>query len=253
MELVPNARLRILGPLALTCAGTRADLGTPQQQAVLAVLLANAGTPVPLGRLVDDLWGAGAQPGAGSVVRTYVSRLRRALAPFGLNGTLTSRHGAYRLDPAPLTLDADRFVSLVAKARRERPAADAARLFEAAFSLWNGTALAGVPGDSAARERSRLTRLWLDAVQDWMWLRMTLGEHREVAAGLPLLLEDHRWDEPLYEIYLTALHRSGRRAEALSVYRKTRELFSHELGVGPGPGLRAVHEEILTGVVRRAS
>ncbi|WP_169515266.1 AfsR/SARP family transcriptional regulator [Amycolatopsis benzoatilytica] len=253
MKLLRNARLTILGPPVLTCAGARVDLGTPQQQAVATVLLANAGSYVPLARLVDDLWGPSAPSGPGSVVRTYVSRLRRVLAPFGLDQAIKSRPGCYLLDPVPFAVDAEEFDSLSTAARREPGVRAAKRLLDDALALWSGTALAGVPGETAERERSRLSRLRLDAVEDWLWLRIELGEHREVAAGARLLIDENRWEEPLYEIYLTALHRSGRRAEALAAYRSTRELFSRELEVVPGPRLQAVHEEILAGVSRRAS
>jgi tetratricopeptide (TPR) repeat protein len=44
---------------------------------------------------------------------------------------------------------------------------------------------------------------------------------------------------------MLALDGSGRRPEALEAYREAREVLVEELGVEPGPGLRAAHEAVL--------
>ncbi|GGL04504.1 hypothetical protein GCM10007964_53320 [Sphaerisporangium melleum] len=241
-------RFTILGPPGLICGDTWLDLGGPQQQAVLMLLLANGGGFVRIGELIDGLWGDQAPATGEAVIRTYVSRIRRLLAEHGLCGAISSQAGGYMLDPSPFTLDAEEFDDLVEAARQERAdghLAAAAEHLERALGLWRGTALAGVPGEAAERERSRLERLRLVAAQESLWLRLELGEHTEVAAEVPLLIEQNRLEEPLYEIQLLALCRGGRRAEALEVYRMVYDLLGKELGVGPGPRLRAVHEKIL--------
>jgi DNA-binding SARP family transcriptional activator len=246
--LPARCRFTVLGPPGLRCGPAEPDPGSPQQQAVLAALLAARGRFVPVGELVDGLWGERAPATGEAVVRTYISRLRRLFAGHGLEPALRSRAGGYRLDPEWFTLDATEFTGLVDTARRQRAegnAAAAARHLEAALALWTGTALAGVPGEAAERERCRLERLKLTATQELLRLRLDLGRAAEVAAEVPPLIELNRLEEPLYEIQLLALERSGRRAEALAVYRAVHDLFDRELGVGPGPRLRAVHERIL--------
>ena len=44
---------------------------------------------------------------------------------------------------------------------------------------------------------------------------------------------------------MLALYRSGRQAEALEVYRTTREVLVEELGIEPGPALQALEQAIL--------
>lgn len=78
-----------------------------------------------------------------------------------------------------------------------------------------------------------------------MQLRVELGDHAAVVAQMPRLIEQNRLEEDLYEVYLLALYRSGRRAEALEAYRMVYDLFDEELGVRPGPRLRALHERML--------
>ncbi|SDY59573.1 DNA-binding transcriptional activator of the SARP family [Saccharopolyspora shandongensis] len=244
----PPCRFTVLGPPGLNCYGTELDLGSPQQQAVLMLLLVNSGRFVQVGELIDGLWGDRAPVTGEAVIRTYISRLRRMLSGHGLGSAIRSQAGGYLLDPSLFVLDAAEFADLVESARREHTAGNvsaAADHLAAALDLWTGTALAGVPGDAAERERSRLERLKLTATQELLRTRLELGEHAEVVAEVPLLIEQNRLEEPLYEIYLLALYRSGRRAEALEVYRTVYDLLSEEMGVGPGPLLQAIHEKIL--------
>ncbi|MEV4107777.1 BTAD domain-containing putative transcriptional regulator [Nonomuraea sp. NPDC049695] len=241
-------RFTVLGPPGLACGGTRLDLGTPQQQAVLMLLLANSGSYVRMGEVVDGLWGEHAPASGGAVIRTYISRIRRLLSEHGLGSAISSRSGGYMLDPSLFELDATEFTETVERARNERAGGHisaAAKLLEQALGLWTGTALAGVPGEAAERERFRLERLRLIATQELLRLRLELGEHAEVVAEVPLLIEQNRLEEPLYEIYLLALYRSGRRAEALEVYRTAYDLLGRELGVSPGPQLQEIHDRIL--------
>ncbi|WP_410579846.1 BTAD domain-containing putative transcriptional regulator [Amycolatopsis sp. lyj-108] len=238
-------RFTVLGPPGFTSGGTRLDLGSPQQQAVLMSLIANAGSFVRTGELIDGLWGERAPATGEAVIRTYISRLRRLLALQGLGSAIISRSGGYRLDPDSFDVDAVEFARLIESARQTHTVETAAKLLERALALWTGTALAGVPGEAAEQERSRLERLKLTATQDLLRLRLELGEHDEVMAEVPALIERNRLEEPLYEIYLLALHRGGRRAEALELYRSVHDLFDEELGVRPGPKLRALHEKVL--------
>ncbi|WP_346157090.1 BTAD domain-containing putative transcriptional regulator [Nonomuraea recticatena] len=249
----PNAvsapcRFTVLGPPGLHCGETRPDLGAPQQQAVLMSLLANSGSFVRIGELVDGLWGERAPATGEAVIRTYISRIRRLLSKHGLGSAIISQSGGYMLDPSLFALDATEFADLLETARQEHASGQisvAAKRLTQALGLWTGTALAGVPGEAAERERYRLERLKLNATQELLQLRLELGEHNEVAAEAPLIIEQNRLEEPLYEIYLLALYRSGRRAEALEIYRTVYDLLGKELGVSPGPRLRAMHDKIL--------
>ncbi|MFF4622671.1 BTAD domain-containing putative transcriptional regulator [Nonomuraea jabiensis] len=241
-------RFTVLGPPGLYRGETRLDLGAPQQQAVLMLLLVNSGSFVRMGELITGVWGDRAPATGEAVIRTYISRIRRLLSECGLESAISSRSGSYMLDPSLCALDATEFADLLETARQERArgrvAAAASRL-EQALGLWTGTALAGVPGEAAGCERIRLEQLKLIATQELLRLRLERGEHAEVVAEVPLLIQLNRLEEPLYEIYLLALYRCGRRVEALEVYRTVYDLLGKELGVGPGPRLREIHDRIL--------
>ncbi|WP_308301499.1 BTAD domain-containing putative transcriptional regulator [Frankia sp. AiPa1] len=54
---------------------------------------------------------------------------------------------------------------------------------------------------------------------------------------------------PLHEVFyqqlMLALHRSGRRAAALEVYKSARQTITTELGLEPGRAVRELHQAIL--------
>ncbi|MGF1430659.1 ATP-binding protein, partial [Kitasatospora sp. LaBMicrA B282] len=74
---------------------------------------------------------------------------------------------------------------------------------------------------------------------------LALGRAAEVAAELAGLCADHPLDEPLHVLWIRALHRSGRTAEALERYEGLRRALAEQLGADPGAELRALHQELL--------
>ena len=70
---------RVLGPLEVVEQDRPLALGSPQQRALLAVLLVHRGEPVSTDRLIDALWGERAPPSAIKIVQGYVSSLRKVL------------------------------------------------------------------------------------------------------------------------------------------------------------------------------
>ncbi len=69
---------RILGPLRAGVDGEPVDLGGGRARLVLAALLLDADRPVPVGRLVDVVWGDRPPSSARTQIAIAVSGLRRA-------------------------------------------------------------------------------------------------------------------------------------------------------------------------------
>ena len=94
---------------------------------------------------------------------------------------------------------------------------------------------------------ARLEELQLTAWTRYIESGLRLGRHLEVVPHLTVLVSDFPYHEGFYAQLMTALAGCGRRAEALAVYQRARRLLAEELGVEPGPELRAVEASILHG------
>ncbi|MFC9291427.1 winged helix-turn-helix domain-containing protein, partial [Streptomyces sp. NPDC057052] len=106
-------RFEVLGPVRVWRRDAELDLGFPQQRALLALLLACAGRPVPTGELLALLWPGRPPASALNVVRRYLGALRRLLEPElpprAPGRRLLRRPGGYLLEAAPHEVDLLRF------------------------------------------------------------------------------------------------------------------------------------------------
>ncbi|MEU8352107.1 winged helix-turn-helix domain-containing protein, partial [Streptomyces sp. NPDC048845] len=73
--------VQVLGPLEVRRGDARIELGTPQQRAVLGLLLLAGGRPLSRAELADTLWGDRQPRSAANLIQTYVKRLRHLLEP----------------------------------------------------------------------------------------------------------------------------------------------------------------------------
>ncbi|WP_439379988.1 BTAD domain-containing putative transcriptional regulator [Amycolatopsis lexingtonensis] len=240
----PEVRFHLLGPLTVTVGGRPLALGGAKQRVLLAHLLLNANRTVTPGQLVEIIWPREPPTSATANLQTYVWRLRRLLPD-----TLLRTHGpGYSLAVDPDAVDAHRFTRLVGDAKRaDRPEAALALLAEAE-ALWRGDPLEDLPTAPAwDAELGRLVENRLAAIEERLALQVSLGRHDPAIAELTVLLAEHPYRERLWQQYLLALTGAGRRAEALRAYSTARERLVTELGVEPGPELRALQAAILSG------
>ncbi|ARF81245.1 BTAD domain-containing putative transcriptional regulator [Kitasatospora aureofaciens] len=242
---VEGLRISLLGPVRIRCGDQEVAAGSPQRQAVLAVLALRARQVVTGDELARLVWGESAPPSVGAVVRNHISRLRAAI---GADGVLVSRAGGYALELADLDLDAAEFDLLADAAARHRGRGEAAAAvgrYREALALWTGTALSGVPGPNAERQRERLTGRRLTVLESCLELELGLGGHARVVEELTALCAEYPLRESLRGLLMTALYRTGRQAEALEAFADARRVLADELGVQPGPDLRRLQRRIL--------
>lgn len=239
-------RFAVLGPLRAWRGAESLPSGTPQQRALLAVLLLREGRTATAPELIDAIWGEDPPQQALATIRTYASRLRKILEP----GLLVSDAGGYAVRlPHPESLDLGIARALAADAEAARcekgDRALARTLLARALNLWDGEPLAGVPGPHADTERTRLAEWRLQLMETRLDLDLELGHHAEAVSELTALTAAHPLRERLRELLMLALYRSGRQAEALAVYADTRRLLADELGVDPCPELAELQQRIL--------
>jgi DNA-binding SARP family transcriptional activator len=235
---------RILGPLEVSEHGRTLELGATKQQTLLGVLLLHPGEVVSPARLMHELWGEAPPASAAKAVQGYVSGLRRVL---GADRIVTRTRG-YVLAPARDELDAAVFERLAAdaQARLAGDPAAAAELLREALALWRGEPLQGLDFEGLARnEAERLAEQRLAVLERRVEADLAVGRHAELVAELQELVAAHPFRERLRAHLMLALYRSGRQADALSVYRETRSLLADELGLEPGEDLRRLERLML--------
>ncbi|WP_062650840.1 BTAD domain-containing putative transcriptional regulator [Streptomyces maremycinicus] len=224
-----------------------------KQRALLGALVVRAGQVVPSDRLVDELWGEHPPSNAANALQAHIARLRRLLpAPAPGPGTrhdaLATRPTGYVLRLGGADTDARRFTRLAAEGRALLGAdpVRAAGLLREALALWRGAALEGsgrgaiCSAEAALLEEGRL--LALEALYDAC---LRAGHGHEITGELEELTVAHPLRERFYDLLMNALERCGRQAEALLVYERARRTLVDDLGIEPGPALRARMQAIV--------
>ncbi|MDR6974761.1 DNA-binding SARP family transcriptional activator [Streptomyces sp. 3330] len=238
-------RFDVLGPVRARRGDEPLATGSPQQRALLAALLLREGRTATAAELIDALWGEESPSQALAAVRTYASRLRKVLDP----GVLVSESGGYAVRGlAEGALDLAVAQDWAAEAEKARSAGDlshAREVLNRTLGLWDGEALAGVPGPYAEAQRVRLEEWRLGLLESRLDMDLEQGCHAEAVSELTALTAAYPLRERLRELLMLALYRSGRQAEALAVYADTRRLLAEELGVDPRAGLRQLQHRIL--------
>ncbi|RKT12189.1 DNA-binding SARP family transcriptional activator [Streptomyces sp. 1114.5] len=241
-----DPRFLLLGPLEVWAGDRRIPLGGRVNEKVLTLLLLAPGQALSVSRIVEGIWGEAAPETATHQVRKAVSSLRTRL-PGGKQLIETVGTG-YRIAVHDDHLDAMRFAAAVQRAQAllgEDRSDLAAEELRTALDLWRGASLddhgsAVISAASAALEERRMA-----ALEQLLALRLDSGEGPELVGELRDLVAANPLRERLYGHLMLALYRSGRRADALDVFRSVRRLLREDLGVDPGPELIGLHEAIL--------
>jgi DNA-binding SARP family transcriptional activator len=238
------AEFRVLGPVEVVVEGRLVPLAAAKPRALLALLLLSRNRVVPTADLIDDLWGERPPETAAKALQGYVSQLRKAL---GAERLLTKPPG-YCLSVADGELDLDRFEELVREGRERLAGGDAAAaatVLGQALELWRGRALAEFSEPFARDAGTSLEDARLGALEDRIDAELALGHHARVIPELEQLVAAEPYRERPRAQLMLALYRSGRQAEALDVYRRTRETLIDELGIEPGAELQELERAIL--------
>ncbi|GAB7045695.1 AfsR/SARP family transcriptional regulator [Catenuloplanes indicus] len=238
-------RFGILGPVrADGAAGRAVPLGGARLRALLAMLLLDAGRPVPAARLIDGVYGDRPPAGAGNALQSQISRLR-AVLPVEHDG------GGYRLAIDPDEVDAHRFARLAAAGRDALAAGEPARAvppLREALALWRGEPLADVrAAPFADAQVTRLTEARRFAAEDLAEAELSAGAPRAVIGPLRDLVVAAPLRERAWALLMRALAADGRPAEALAAFETARRTLADTLGADPSPDLSALHTAILRG------
>lgn len=238
---------RLLGDVEARVDGSPVAIGYAQLRCVLAILLIEANRTVPVDHIVDRVWTDRRLPARprGAVQHT-IAVLRKALTAVP-EVAISWRSAGYRLDADPETIDLHRFHALIDQARAAPDDDRTATLCEQALRLWHGEPFAGLSTGWLAGVRTTLIQQRNTTRLDLTDIRLRRGAHATLLADLRDWTEQDPLDERLAGQYLLALYRSGRQAQALEHYERTRRLLAEQLGAAPSPPLRRLHTQIVTG------
>lgn len=238
-------QLRLLGPVEIEVNNGRLlSLGTGRLRTVAAILISEVNQVITVGRMIDLAWDADPPARARGVVHNHVHRLRRLLVG---QAEIATRGQGYVLLADPCAVDVNRFRYLVSGAREAEPRTAVAKLRQA-LGLWRGEALADVPGERVRRALGAgLTQARVAALQELGSKLLLLGRYGELVTELMAWLAEHPLHEELTVLLMHALQASGRQAEALDHYHRTRRHLKDQLGIDPGPALRETYLAVLDG------
>ncbi|MEU4162872.1 BTAD domain-containing putative transcriptional regulator [Actinoplanes sp. NPDC026670] len=237
-------RFRVLGDVEMHVDGQLVEIGHARQRCVLAVLLVDANRPLTTETIIDRVWPDRPPQRARQTLAGYLSRLRQILAKAGA-ARITRRNGGHVLTVDPHTVDLHLFRHLVEQARAADDPQSADDSYRRALDLWRGEPFANLDTPWLAAARESLDGERRAAELEHFELALTRGRHREILPAVTAGAAAHPLDERLAGVLMTALHRSGRAAEALRHYANLRERLADELGADPSPPVQRLHRQIL--------
>jgi DNA-binding SARP family transcriptional activator len=233
--------VRLLGTFEVARDGSAPVRLWPKPRALLAQLLV-ADAPVPMRRIVAELWPREAPESATVNVRGYVHLIRRAL---GADVVQTWHDGVYGVRLPEAQVDHRMFLDLLDRSRAAGVPHERTVLLRRALALCDGPVLSNVPhgpmlGNWAASVRDRRRRALLDLAE----LLIHGGRCGDAQRLLRSHLLEQAGDETAYLLLMQALYAEGDGGGALDVYRQAyRELA--RIGMLPGPRLSAAQNAVL--------
>ncbi|MGC7097346.1 alpha/beta fold hydrolase [Amycolatopsis lurida] len=236
-------RVRILGPVDVLVDGVPREVRGFRRKAVLAVLALRAGEIVSTDRLIDAVWGDTTPATVRNTLQSHISHLRGVL---GDRTAIAARAPGYVLDAGAEETDLQLAQRHIEQGKQAADPATSAFHLRAALALWRDRPLVDVAGLPWLDDQAeRLAKIHLEVIEALTEARLALGEHVQLVTDLDQLSEQHPFHERIHEQLTLALYRAGRQADALAVCRRIRCSLNEQLGVDPGPALRALEAAVL--------
>lgn len=240
---------QVLGPLEILDKGHNVAPTAPKPRQVIALLIMRRNAVVQTTEFIDELWEDGPPVSALTTLQTYVYKLRKILVRHGGKEILHTRPGGYVLEIPNSSLDLHRVESAAREGQASLENGDAAharQILAEALSLWRAPALVDVDqGGILSSYATRLEEFRSRTLELRIEADLRLGHHRELVSELKSLVLTHPLHEHLHASLMIALHRSGRRHEALEIFRQLRRNMIEDLGLEPGEELRRLHQALL--------
>ncbi|MEU5083584.1 MULTISPECIES: AfsR/SARP family transcriptional regulator [Streptomyces] len=246
---------RVLGTLEVRRGTAVYRPRGPKVRKLLALLVVRANDIVTMDQLVDELWEGAPPATAQNTARTHVYHLRqelgRQLGPDLVHALLVTESTGYSLRVDERQTDLTAFHGFYRQGCRQLRSGHVESAYEsfgAALGLWRGTVLVDVRQGRVLTAHAReMEEFHLHAQEKRIEAAMRLGHYHELLPQLMNLVARHPYNEWLHAQLIDALHRAGRRGDALRAFQDVRTVLADELGVEPSADLRRVHQCVLMG------
>ncbi|WP_344099659.1 BTAD domain-containing putative transcriptional regulator [Myceligenerans crystallogenes] len=228
-------------------------MGGTKQRATLGLLLLHANKVVATSKLLDALWASGEAPvTARKILHNAISGLRRALAhgdQAAGEELLVTRPPGYRIVADPEEVDLYVFYRLLGEGRAELKQGNPERAvgtLRQALDMWRGPVLCDLVETGISwPELAAVRNARLDAMEDYFEAAVACGREHDILRELEAMVEAEPQRERACAQLMIALYRTGRHADALEVYSRTRSALVDELGLDPSRDLQLLQRSIL--------
>jgi DNA-binding SARP family transcriptional activator len=246
--------VRCLGPLEISRSGTVLATGWKSKSRELLAYLAAHPAGAAKERIIEELWPE-IEPGQG------VARFDRAasLVRTQARGTESSRAflervgDSYRLEKDAWWVDAWEFERLIREAGRSEDLAEGVAKLRDAVGLYRAQFCDDQYYSWAEPIRERYRALFVEASARLADLLLSAGENEEALSVLDRAIRADPVCEDLTRRAMAIEVSVGRRAAALSRYRKLEAILEEELGVDPDPETQAFVGQLVPQKNRRAT
>jgi DNA-binding SARP family transcriptional activator len=228
------------------------ELPGRQGRLALALLCGDGRRPVAVERIVDVLWDEQPPPDAAGALASIMSKLRAILraASAADPGVISAGVASYQLRlPTRSSVDVEDARNAIDQAEGARRRADEGAAWAAATVAVTIARRGFLAGESAPwavavrRELDGVARRGYDCLS-WVWTIRDQGVLATAMAEHAVRIEP--FHEPGWRTLMRAQAQFGSRADAITTYRRCRELLRSELGVEPDGETDRLLEQIMS-------
>ena len=241
-------RLRILGTVRVHNGDSWRTVPAAKQRTLLALLVLHPDRMLDRDWLIETLWAGNPPSSAAGLLAHYMWRLR-TLLPADVREGLQGTGGGYVFTLGADATDHQQFQALQASARTAEGRGDlepAMAELTRALDLWSGPALSDARTlPLLASAAGHLDQLRVEAAESLAELQLACGRHLDALPALRELTATEPYRERPWMSLLTALHRAGRRTDALSAYQRLWRTWTEQLGIEPSQELKDLHLSLI--------